>query len=62
MQSIAACQEACGNKAVPPPLPATGHPASMHLGEALKAFSAGFHPFLLKTVGYMQGLTPDSPS
>ena len=60
-QSIAAWQGACDTRAVPPPLPASGHPTSMHLGEAFEGLSAGFHLFLLKTVGYMQMLTSDSP-
>lgn len=33
----------------------------MHLEEAFEGLSAGFRLFLLKTVGYMQGLTLDSP-
>lgn len=33
----------------------------MCLGEAFEGLGAGFHPFLLKTVGNMQGLTSEFP-
>lgn len=62
VQSTAACWGACGTRAVPPPLPTGCCPTSMCLREAFEGLGAGFHLFLLKTVGNMQGLTSEFPS